>query len=727
MVRFISNFMLNRKQRDLVVLQAAWREWMSEDAPIIAYIFKVLLACLLAMWLSLRFELDQPRTAMMTVAIVMQFRSGMVFAKSYYRLLGTGVGILVSFLLVALFAQERVLFLVCMGVWIGLCTAGSMIFRNYQSYAFVLAGYTLCIVGLPSTITPELTFNIGVTRISEILIGLICATLVSDLVFPQRMWNVMLAAVRRRFKDFSDLLRTTAVKPVQPATSTSTLLRFLGDIFSLETFQASTGMENDQSRLHRQKLSRMNNEFMEVSTSFHAFEQLLRRQHNDAQPQVSQALNAIYQSLSAAISLDGRSANAEQEAMTVSGQLASFRNQFASNVQAQRIQLAADISANERLDFETGCELLQRLTDELYVYTTTYASLAATPSAVPAEIIAVPKQEMHFDPLAVTLAGIRGALSLAILSALWILTDWRSGVEAITLGVIASTLFATTPSPTRTIKNFMIGAIIGTLLAYVCNFHWLTQAHGFGMLAVAVAPGIIIAAWFTTRPATAIVGAGTFMVYLMHIGFNSAYNSNPVIFINDAIADLLAVLISGMMYGLIDLSSSRWSRQRIARSLRNLVVTACRDSVALRRGRLETAARDLVQRAGSAQRVAVKEDRMVIEWLLSTLEIGHAVIALREHMQVVEHPYISNLLSMSLESVAQLYDAPTEAYRLQAIHIINHAMMEIAQANIDLGLSQSSQHQLTVMLHFIRSALLDEQSVLVTGAQATLEKHSLCL
>ena len=722
-MKFLANFITNRKERDLVAGQAAWREWLSEDAPIIAYIFKVLLACLLAMWLSLRFELDQPRTAMMTVAIVMQFRSGMVFAKSYYRFLGTSVGILVSFLLVALFAQERVLFLVCMGVWIGLCTAGSMIFRNYQSYAFVLAGYTLCIVGLPSTITPELTFNIGVTRISEILIGLICATLVSDLIFPQRMWNVMLAAVRRRFKDFSDLLQSTAVQPVASTTSTPTLLRFLGDIFSLETFQASAGMENDKSRLHRQKLSRMNHEFMEVSTSFHAFEQLLRRQHNIAQPQVSVALQRIYQSLGAAIMVEGRSAQTEQEAKVVSRQLSAFRSQFSVNIHAERAQLTHDIGASERLDFETGCELLQRLTDELYVYTSTYASLAVAQSSEVAPTETAPKLEMHFDPLAVTLAGIRGTLSLAILSALWILTDWRSGVEAITLGVISSTLFATTPSPTRTIKNFMIGAIIGTLLAYFCNFHLLTQAHGFWMLAVAVAPGVIIAAWFTTRPATAIVGAGVFMVYLMHIGFNSAYNSNPVTFINDAIADLLAVLISGIMYGLIDLSGSRWSRQRIAKSLRNLVVVACLDTVSLRRGRLETGARELVQRAGSAQRVGDKEDRVVIEWLLSTLEIGHAVIALREYMQVVEHPYISNLLSMSLESVAQLYDAPSEANRLQAVNTINHAIAEISLAYIDLGLSQSSQHQITVMLHFIRSALLDEESVLVSGTQTTSEKY----
>jgi hypothetical protein len=138
---------------------------------------------------------------------------------------------------------------------------------------------------------------------------------------------------------------------------------------------------------------------------------------------------------------------------------------------------------------------------------------------------------------------------------------------------------------------------------------------------------------------------------------------------------------------------------------------------------LETGARELVQRAGSAQRIGDKEDRIVMEWLLSTLEIGHAVIALREYMQVVEHPYISKMLSLGLESVAQLYDAPSEAYRIQAINTIDHAMAEINQANIEFNLPQANQHQITVMLHFIRSALLDEESVLAAGTQNKLEKH----
>ncbi len=708
-----------RRSRWRVPAQVAWRGWLNEDAPVIGYLFKVLLACLLAMWLSLRFELDQPRTALLTVAIVMQSRSGMVFAKSYYRLLGTLVGVLVSFVLVALFAQERMLFLAYMALWIGLCTAGSMIYRNHQSYAFVLAGYTLCIVGLPATLAPEQTFAIGVTRISEIMIGLISATLVSDLVFPQRMWDVMLASVRRRFQDFSDLLRAAASQPADLVPGRLAVLRFIGDIFSLESFRASAVMENDESRLQRLRLSRMNQEFMEVSTTFHAFMQLLLRQRRQGRGNVAEALQVLLQPLSAATSLDGHSARTEHEALQIAVQFEKLRAGFGTTIETARRQLPAPLDEQARIAFETGVELLQRLTEELHAYVRTYGALAAPAGATLATAEPVsPRLEMHYDPLAVALAGFRGALALAVLAAVWILTDWRSGLEAITIGVITSTLFATAPSPTQAIRQFFMGAVLGTGLAYLCNFHWLTEAQGFLMLAIAVSPGILLAAWLTTRPERAIMGAGTFIVFLLHIGFNSAYSANPVTFMNDAVADLFAVLVAGTLYGLIDLSTSRWSRRRIAAALRNLVVSACRDPLALRRARLETAARDLVQRAGSAQRIAGEEDRAVIDWLLSTLEIGHAVIALREHLPDIRDADLAVPLHTSLEAIACLFEEPSAAAWRHAVDCIEQALDRLSDPQEAAVLSAATRRTLQSMLHFIHSALLDDNTALATSPES---------
>ena len=57
-----------------------WRrgffEWARSDGVTWVYIFKVLFAAFLTLWLAMRLELPQPRTAMITVFIVMQRQNG---------------------------------------------------------------------------------------------------------------------------------------------------------------------------------------------------------------------------------------------------------------------------------------------------------------------------------------------------------------------------------------------------------------------------------------------------------------------------------------------------------------------------------------------------------------------------------------------------------------------------------------------------------------------------
>jgi uncharacterized membrane protein YccC len=77
---------------------------------------------------------------------------GLVLAKSFYRIIGTLVGAAVALLLIALFAQERVLFLGAIALWVGLCTFGSQYARNFTAYGFVLSGYTAAIVGIPGAL-----------------------------------------------------------------------------------------------------------------------------------------------------------------------------------------------------------------------------------------------------------------------------------------------------------------------------------------------------------------------------------------------------------------------------------------------------------------------------------------------------------------------------------------------------------------------------------------------
>ena len=67
----------------------ALNAWARSDGVMWIYLFKVLIAAGLTLWLAMRLQLPHPSSAVITVFIVMQPQSGQVFAKSVYRLLGT--------------------------------------------------------------------------------------------------------------------------------------------------------------------------------------------------------------------------------------------------------------------------------------------------------------------------------------------------------------------------------------------------------------------------------------------------------------------------------------------------------------------------------------------------------------------------------------------------------------------------------------------------------------
>ncbi len=192
----------------------AGRVGARSDGATWIYVFKVLCAAFLTLWLAMRLELPQPSTATITVFIVMQPQSGQVFAKSFYRILGTLVGLSVMVTLIALFAQERVLFLLSSAIWIGLCTAGAARYRDFRSYACVLAGYTATLIGIPATSHPEGAFMQAIWRVLEISLAILCSGVVSAVIMPQTTSAAMRNALYVRFGLFAafvlDSLRGSA-------------------------------------------------------------------------------------------------------------------------------------------------------------------------------------------------------------------------------------------------------------------------------------------------------------------------------------------------------------------------------------------------------------------------------------------------------------------------------------------------------------------------------------
>src|SRR6266516_2470646 len=133
--------------RDSFLTQPDWLDHQTAVALIFA--LKTFAASLLALYIAFWAGLDDPRWSFLTVFVVSQSDSGLVLAKSFYRILGTIAGVLATVALVFGLSQYGELFVTAVAVWMCLCNFAARAVRNFASYGFQLAGYTVAIVAIP--------------------------------------------------------------------------------------------------------------------------------------------------------------------------------------------------------------------------------------------------------------------------------------------------------------------------------------------------------------------------------------------------------------------------------------------------------------------------------------------------------------------------------------------------------------------------------------------------
>jgi uncharacterized membrane protein YccC len=157
-------------------------------------------AAMLALFIGFSLDLPRPYWAMLTVYITAQPLSGSLRSKAFYRLLGTSLGGVAAVALVPNLVARPLVLSLALGLWVGFCLYVSLLDRTPRSYIFLLAGYTAAIIGFPSVGAPQQIFDIALSRVEEISLGIVCTTFVHTVFFPRSVLAVLnqkVAAVMR--------------------------------------------------------------------------------------------------------------------------------------------------------------------------------------------------------------------------------------------------------------------------------------------------------------------------------------------------------------------------------------------------------------------------------------------------------------------------------------------------------------------------------------------------
>ncbi|WP_236178206.1 FUSC family protein [Pseudomonas sputi] len=709
-----------------------WRrgffDWARSDGVTWVYIFKVLIAAFLTLWLAMRLELPQPRTAMITVFIVMQPQSGQVFAKSFYRFLGTLAGSAMMVTLISLFAQNTELFLGSLAIWVGLCSAGAARCRNFRAYGFVLAGYTAAMVGLPALAHPDGAFMAAVWRVLEISLGILCSTLVSAAILPQTASAAMRNALYQRFGVFALFVTDGLRGRSKPESFEASNVRFIAEAVGLEGLRSVTVFEDPHMRRRNGRLSRLNSEFMGITTRFNALHQLLERLRRNGADHVEAAIKPGLQDLAEVLDgFSGRALTSPDAARLVQA-LAAYKEGLPARVRSLRaIFQKSEPSDAEQLDFHTAYELLYRFVDDLHSYAQTHASLADHRH----------ERERWDEPFtpqtswwAAAASGIRAAFILVVLGSYWVATAWPSGATMTLIAAATVGLSAATPNPKRMAFQMACGTFLGALIGFVEMFFIFPWIDGFPLLCVMLAPVIVLGSFLTSRPQYAGVGLGLLIFFSTGSVPDNLTIYNPYTFINDYIAMVMGMLVCAAAGAIILPPNSRWLWRRLEQDLRGQVVYAISGKLKGLASSFESRTRDLMHQAYGLAAGQPQVQKNLLRWMFVVLEVGHAIIELRKEQAILPvHPAYAEsqpwrqAIRVMGRSLVRLFLQPNSSNLERALVAVDHAISRVAATDEPFAphFDTSALRRVKSYLHFIRTSLLDPQSPLAAYAIAKPE------
>ena len=603
------------------IAAAALITWLAEflAAPcVIPWVFavKTTASGLIALLIAFAFDLDQPKWSLLTVFIVAQPQSGLVLAKSFYRIIGTVVGASVALLLISLCAQERVLFLGALAIWIALCTYASKKARNFSAYGFVLAGYTVVIVGITGAQDPGNAFFTAIARVTEISVGILSAALISRLVLPLSLAD----SLRRAVTSAQALLCEYVAVLVSGHDADMLRTRLLGQIITIDNQRASAVFEDPDIRARSGALQRLGIATLTVVNVSYLLRQSLARLQGARGAEPGPGLNEVLTKAKSDIEL-WRSGALDS---------AGLRRRF--NEDSVSLPLARDLyrtrEGAEESDAASAAAAIGRVYeffDAFAAYADVYESaLSRQPPDTPETMFSVSN-----DQIDALWAGLRSALALIALSAFWIFADWPSGTTAVILGSVMTARLATMENSLQAAVAAVVIMSIAALPSFVLVEILLPRAAGFAMFALFVAPMLFCCAYLMGHKKTAGMGFLAGLYFASASGFHDRMTYDPVGFINITIAIILAGAVTAVLFAIVAPDTPAAARRAFVRATRK-AFAEIGGSSSLELSKFETTFAAALNRLSHSTRADRADDAATFDAGVAFLGIGRELIRLRE-------------------------------------------------------------------------------------------------
>src|SRR4051794_28640730 len=497
-------------------------------------------AAMLAIYIAFQIPLPQPIWAMLTVYIVSQPLAGMVLSKSIFRVAGTVVGAAMSLVLVGLFADAREAFLLALALWIGGCTYVAVYLRDVPAaYGAMLSGYTAAIIGVPAALAPLTAFDLAWARCLEIILGIGCATLVSQIVFPRTVGDVLQATIDSAWSDARQWTIDVLREQADAVNGLTDRRKLVADIVRLETLRVHAVFDTPTIRAAEETIRHLQARLMmlmSVLVGLHDRLAILSSERPEIAAALRPLLNRVALRIKPALPAMG---GVEAVDDTTLDQEILRRLPAFSALQRDHDQFLLYTILLRLDDVRTLCRKVQQLRGRLL-------------TGAPVEVSAVPPFARYRD---LTLAAAGAVIStMAVLTAVvfWIVTDWPHGSEAVIFTGVICSILASLDDPAAAAIAFLKMTVYSIGIAALYVFVVFPRIDGFAALMAVLLPFYLPVGMIMAHPR---LGPQVLPLALNTTALLSLSNEHPVpditSYLNMALGLIAGIVVGVLMFQLL--------------------------------------------------------------------------------------------------------------------------------------------------------------------------------
>ncbi|MGY2983587.1 FUSC family protein [Bradyrhizobium sp. USDA 4508] len=611
------------------------------------FALKTFAASMLALVIALAIDLPRPYWAMATVYITSQPLAGATSSKAFFRVIGTLVGASVTVALVPNLVNAPELLCLAIALWVGLCLYLSLLDGTPRSYVFMLGGYTVALIGFPSVAEPGSIFDVALARVEEISLGIICASLVSTVVFPRSVAPAVGGRIRSWLSDARRLSRDVLLDRGTGETRRAQRLRLATDIVEIDTLATHVAYDRLADAGTVRGLGEVRLRMLMLLPIITSIEDRLTAL-GEAALQRQPELQRLIGDLAAWIVDEDRQRQSGEQIRTAIAERQSALDGIAPRERIITISLLlrlrelADISA----DFDC-----RALGDAI----TAGRDISSVQLAFHPESGAAPVRHRDHGMALWSAAG--AAVAILICCGLWIATGWADGASAPMMAAVACSFFAAQDEPARSIRAFGLFSLVAIVIVAIYQFALVPGISHVEVLIAALAPTFLLYGFLIARPKTAPIGMALAANTATLLALQSTYSADFASFANTSVAFFLGVVIAEIVTRIARGVGAEWIAKRLMTSSWQALAVA-----AERRGHGDRAqfAGLMLHRLGLlVQRIAFisESDRRDADSLVQ-LRIGLNIIDLRRARY--------GLAAVTVRAIDDMLDDLAAAFRARA-------------------------------------------------------------